>query len=60
MCRRFARYSLSRKLERHFNDQPPSFEIHPNYNVAPTPEIPLIIQHEDSRHIKNGNGLKIT
>ena len=52
MCGRFARYSLSRELERFFNAHPPSFEIHPNYNVAPTQEIPVIIQHEDDRHIK--------
>ena len=35
-----------------FWDSPPSFEIHPNYNVAPTQEIPVIIQHEDGRHLK--------
>jgi putative SOS response-associated peptidase YedK len=52
MCGRFARYSLSRELERYFNAHPPSFEIQPNYNVAPTQEIPVIIQHEDARHIK--------
>jgi len=52
MCGRFARYSLSCELERFFNAQPPSFEIHPNYNVAPTQEIPVIIQHEDGRHLK--------
>jgi putative SOS response-associated peptidase YedK len=52
MCGRFARYSLSRELERYFNVQPLSFEIQPNYNVAPTQEIPVIIQHEDDRHIK--------
>ena len=52
MCGRFARYSLSRELERYFNALPPSFEIQPNYNVAPTQEIPVIIQHEEDRHIK--------
>jgi putative SOS response-associated peptidase YedK len=52
MCGRFARFSLSRELERLFNAHPPSFEIRPNYNVAPTQEIPVIIQHEDERHIK--------
>jgi putative SOS response-associated peptidase YedK len=51
MCGRFARYSLSRELERFFNAHPPSFEIHPNYNVAPTQEIPVIIQHKDGRHL---------
>jgi putative SOS response-associated peptidase YedK len=52
MCGRFARYSLSRELERYFNALPPSFEILPNYNVAPTQEIPVIVKHEDERHIK--------
>jgi len=47
MCGRFARYSLSRELERFFNAHPASFEIRPNYNVAPTQEIPVIILHED-------------
>ena len=52
MCGRFARYSLSRELERYFNALPPSFVIQPNYNTAPTQEIPVIVQHEDARHIK--------
>jgi putative SOS response-associated peptidase YedK len=52
MCGRFARFSLSRELERFFNAHPPSFEILPNYNVAPTQEIPVIIQQEDDRHLK--------
>ena len=52
MCGRFARYSLSRELERYFHAHPPSFELQPNYNVAPTQEIPVIVIHEDERHIK--------
>lgn len=52
MCGRFARYSLSRELQRYFNAQPPPFEIQPSYNVAPTQEIPVIIQSENARHIK--------
>jgi len=52
MCGRFARYSLSRELERYFNALPPSFEIQPSYNVAPTQEIPVIVQLEDARYIK--------
>ncbi len=52
MCGRFARYSLSRELERYFNALPPDFEIPPSYNVAPTQEIPVIVLHEDARHIK--------
>jgi len=52
MCGRFARYSLSRELERYFNALPPPFEIQPSYNVAPTQKIPVIVQHENARHIK--------
>jgi putative SOS response-associated peptidase YedK len=49
MCGRFARYSLSRELERYFNAHPAVFEIQPNYNVAPTQEIPVIILQEGER-----------
>jgi putative SOS response-associated peptidase YedK len=52
MCGRFARYSLSRELERYFSAHPAAFEIQPNYNVAPTQQIPVIIQQEGVRHIK--------
>jgi putative SOS response-associated peptidase YedK len=52
MCGRFARCSLSRELERYFNAHPAALELHPNYNVAPTQEIPVIVIHEDERHIK--------
>jgi putative SOS response-associated peptidase YedK len=52
MCGRFARYSLKRELERHFNAQQASFEIQPSYNIAPAQVIPVIIQQTDSRHIK--------
>jgi putative SOS response-associated peptidase YedK len=44
MCGRFARYSLSSELERYFNAHPASFELQPNYNVAPTQEIPVIVK----------------
>jgi putative SOS response-associated peptidase YedK len=52
MCGRFARYSLKRELERHFNAQQASFDIQPSYNIAPAQVIPVIIQQTDSRHIK--------
>jgi len=52
MCGRFTLFSSPRELQRFFNAQPPSFEIQPNYNVAPTQEIPVIIQHEDGSHLK--------
>jgi putative SOS response-associated peptidase YedK len=52
MCGRFARYGLSRELERYFNALPLPFEIQPSYNVAPTQEIPVALRLEDARHIK--------
>jgi putative SOS response-associated peptidase YedK len=52
MCGRFTLFSSPRELQRFFGTPPPSFEILPNYNVAPTQDIPVIIQHEDGRHIK--------
>jgi putative SOS response-associated peptidase YedK len=52
MCGRFARYSLSRELERFFNTHPAAFELQPNYNVAPTQDIHVIVLQEDERHIK--------
>jgi putative SOS response-associated peptidase YedK len=52
MCGRFARFSLSRELERFFNAYPSAFEIRPSYNVAPTQEIPVVIQYEDGRQLK--------
>jgi putative SOS response-associated peptidase YedK len=52
MCGRFTLFSPPRELQRFFGTPPPSFEILPNYNVAPTQEIPVIIQNEDGRHLK--------
>jgi len=52
MCGRFARYSLSRELERYLNAHLVSFEIYPNYNVAPAQEIPVIIVHQDARSLR--------
>jgi putative SOS response-associated peptidase YedK len=52
MCGRFTLFSSPRELQRFFGTPPPSFEIQPNYNVAPTQEIPVIVIHEDERHIK--------
>jgi putative SOS response-associated peptidase YedK len=51
MCGRFTLFSSPRELQQFFGTPPPSFEVHPNYNVAPTQEIPVIIQHEDGRHL---------
>jgi putative SOS response-associated peptidase YedK len=52
MCGRFTLFSSPRELQRFFGTSPPSFEILPNYNVAPTQGIPVIVIHEDERHIK--------
>jgi putative SOS response-associated peptidase YedK len=52
MCGRFTLFSSPRELQQFFGTPPPSFEIQPSYNVAPTQEIPVIIQIEDGRHIK--------
>ena len=52
MCRRFTLFSSPQELQRFFGTPLPSFEILPNYNVAPTQEIPVIIQHENGRHLK--------
>jgi putative SOS response-associated peptidase YedK len=52
MCGRFTLFSSPRELQQFFGTSSPSFEILPNYNVAPTQDIPVIIQHEDGRHLK--------
>jgi len=52
MCGRFTLFSSPRELQQFFGTPPPSFEIQPNYNVAPTQEIPVIIQHEDGKNLK--------
>ena len=52
MCGRFTLFSSPRELQWFFNAHPAALDIKPNYNVAPTQEIPVIIQHEGERHIK--------
>jgi putative SOS response-associated peptidase YedK len=52
MCGRFTSLRSAPELERFFAAQPPAFEIRPNYNVAPTHEIPVTVLHEDARHIQ--------
>jgi putative SOS response-associated peptidase YedK len=53
MCGRFARHSLSRELERHFDARPAPFELQPSYNVAPAQEVPVIVLQQDGRHMSN-------
>ena len=52
MCGRFTLFSSPRELQQFFGTPPPSFEIQPSYNVAPTQEIPVIIQHKGGRHLE--------
>lgn len=52
MCGRYVIFSLAPELESYFGTRPPSFELTPNYNVAPTQEIPVILQQDGIRQIK--------
>jgi putative SOS response-associated peptidase YedK len=52
MCGRFTLFSSPADIQRFFDVQLIPFDLQPNYNVAPTQEIPVIIQHEGGRHLK--------
>ena len=52
MCGRYVVFSLGSELASYFGTQPPSFELTPNYNVAPTQQVPVIIQQDGVRQIK--------
>ncbi|MCK7513340.1 MAG: SOS response-associated peptidase [Desulfobacterales bacterium] len=53
MCGRFARYSLSRELERYFNASPAIFrDSSPTTTWLPPRKYPSLFMHEDERHIK--------
>jgi putative SOS response-associated peptidase YedK len=52
MCGRFTLFSSPKDIRRFFDVQPIPFDLQPSYNVAPTQEIPVIIQHEGGRHLK--------
>jgi len=52
MCGRYVIFSLALELESYFNTEPPAFELTPNYNVAPTREVPVILQQDGARQIK--------
>ncbi len=51
MCGRFAQYSNSETLQKHFSIDKITCEVIPNYNVAPTREIPAIIEHDRERRL---------
>ena len=48
MCGRYALYSSVEQLRKHFPIDQVESEISPNYNVAPTQEVPAIIHSEES------------
>jgi putative SOS response-associated peptidase YedK len=52
MCGAFTLFSSPKDIQRFFDVQPISLILQPNYNVAPTQEIPVIIQQEDGKHLK--------
>jgi putative SOS response-associated peptidase YedK len=53
MCGQFSLFCSPIELKQHFDVHPASLEIPPNYNVAPTQEVPVILRHENERLIKN-------
>jgi putative SOS response-associated peptidase YedK len=52
MCGRFSLFCSPTELQRHFDVHPAFLEIPPNYNVAPTQEVPVIIRHKGGRHLE--------
>jgi putative SOS response-associated peptidase YedK len=52
MCGRFILFASPADIQRIFDILPFPFDLQPNFNVAPTQEIPVIIQHEGGRHLK--------
>ena len=52
MCGRFVLYSLPPELQDFFDLRPITFVISPDYNVAPTQEIPVIVRKDDGRHLE--------
>jgi putative SOS response-associated peptidase YedK len=52
MCGRFTLFLSRAEIERFFDVLTVPFDLQPNYNVAPTQEIPVIIQQEDARHLR--------
>lgn len=47
MCGRFVQYSLLQVIQQIFNIDTVSFEVIPNYNVAPTQEILAAVRHDN-------------
>ena len=51
MCERFTSFCSPRELQKHFEASLPSFEILPNFNVAPTQQILAVTQQVNERKI---------
>ena len=47
MCGRFVQYNLLQVIQQTFNIDAVSFEVIPNYNVAPTQEILAAVRHDN-------------
>jgi putative SOS response-associated peptidase YedK len=52
MCGRFTLFLSLAEIQGFFDLLTVPFDLQPNYNVAPTQEIPVIIQQEGARHLR--------
>ena len=52
MCGRFVQYSLFQAIQQIFNIDKVSFEVIPNYNVAPTQEILAVVCHDNENKLE--------
>ena len=52
MCGRFVQYSPVETVQQIFNIGTVSFEVIPNYNVAPTQQILAIVKHDNENKLE--------
>ena len=52
MCGRFVQYNLLQAVQQIFNIDTISFEVIPNYNVAPTQDILAVIKHNNENKLE--------
>jgi putative SOS response-associated peptidase YedK len=52
MCGRFVQYSLFQAVQQIFNIDRVSFEVIPNYNVAPTQKILAVVRHDNENKLE--------
>jgi len=52
MCGRFVQYSLFQAIQQIFNIDKVSFEVTPNYNVAPTQEILAVVSQDNENKLE--------